>query len=57
MELNNEQAKRHAKVLLEANEAWFYDYAWTEADEQRYENALAFFEYYKHDLKKKAEVK
>lgn len=53
MELNSEQARRHADVLLQANEAWFYGYHWTETDQEKLINALAFFEYVKGEQVKK----
>jgi hypothetical protein len=54
MELNKDRAARHAKVLLQANEAYFYDYHWSAADHEKYTNALAFFDNIRDDLEKKA---
>lgn len=43
MKLNTDIAKDYAKTLLEANEAWFYDYHVSDQDAKRYMEALDFF--------------
>lgn len=55
MELDKERAERHAKTLVEAEQAWFYGYNWERSDQERLINAFAFFETTKERLADKLE--
>lgn len=50
IELNKDIAQRYAKVLVRANEHWFYGYHWAENDQVELIEALDFFDHIKNQL-------
>jgi hypothetical protein len=41
------------KVIVEANEAWFWNYPWSKSDQIRLDEALSHIKYFRNKLKRR----